>query len=268
VNGDVTVVVTCFNYGRFIEEAVRSALGQEGGAPHVIVVDDGSTEAETDDALSRLPKEVEVIRQANRGAAAARNAGLAHSTTPFLLVLDGDDRLRPRALLALRQPFLKDERLGFSYGYLRFFGAREGDMRFPPYDPYRLLYRDIVGVSALMRRQIFLDTGGFDPELRHYENWEIWVHAFACGWRGVQVPEATVEYRQHGISKFNRAAYREFFRKLRSKHQSLYESGSPAERDSELSALGRALYRYFWGLRPVPAPVEQALYSFLWRPRR
>jgi glycosyltransferase involved in cell wall biosynthesis len=268
VNDDVTVVITCFNYGRFIDEAVRSALDQEGGAPNVIVVDDGSTEVHTDEALSRLPEEVEVIRQANRGAAAARNAGLALSTTPFLLALDGDDRLMPRALLALRQPLLRDKRLGFSYGYLRFFGAREGDVRFPPYDPYRLLYRHIVGVSALMRRQVFLDTGGFDPELKNYEDWEIWVHAFACGWRGVQVPEATVEYRRHGNSKFSRAAYRKCFRALRSKHRSLYESGSPAERDSELSALGRAVYRYFWGARPVPARLEQALYSFLWRARR
>jgi glycosyltransferase involved in cell wall biosynthesis len=268
VNDDVTVVITCFNYGRFIDEAVRSALAQEGGAPHVIVVDDGSTEAHTEEALSRLPEEVDVIRQANRGAAAARNAGLARATTPFLLVLDGDDRLMPWALSAMRHPLLRDDRVGYSYGYLRFFGAREGDIRFPPYDPYRLLYRHIVGVSALMRRQVFLDTGGFDPEFRHYEDWEIWVHAFACGWRGVQVPETTVEYRRHGSSKFSRATYRTYFGKLRSKHRSLYESGSAAERDSELSALGRAAYRYFWGARPVPARVEQALYQFLWRARR
>jgi GT2 family glycosyltransferase len=174
----------------------------------------------------------------------------------------------PQALSALRQPLLRDDHIGYSYGYLRFFGAREGDIRFPPYDPYRLLYRHIVGVSALMRRQVFLDTGGFDPEFRQYEDWEIWVHAFACGWRGIQVPEATVEYRRHGDSKYNRATYRECFRKLRSKHRSLYEPGSAAKRDSELSALGRAAYRYFWGPRPVPARMEQALYSFLWRARR
>ena len=269
MNDDVTVVITCFNYGRFIEEAVHSALDQEGGAPQLIVVDDGSTESDTAEALERLPEAVDVLRQANQGAAAARNAGLARSTTPFLFVLDGDDRLTPRALSALRQPLLQDERLGFSYGYLRFFGAREGDIRFPPYDPYRLLYRPIVGVSALMRRQVFLDTGGFDPEFRHYEDWEIWVHAFACGWCGVQVPEPTVEYRQHGNSKFglDRAAYREYFGKLRNKHRSLYEPGSAADRDSQLSTLDRGVYRYFWGARPVPARVEQTLYSLLWRAR-
>jgi glycosyltransferase involved in cell wall biosynthesis len=46
-NGDVTVVISCFNYGRYLGEAAGSALGQTGGAPHVIVVDDGSTEPAT-----------------------------------------------------------------------------------------------------------------------------------------------------------------------------------------------------------------------------
>lgn len=43
-NDDVSVVIPCFNHGRFLGEAVESALGQRGGPPKVIVVDDGSTD--------------------------------------------------------------------------------------------------------------------------------------------------------------------------------------------------------------------------------
>src|SRR3954453_18504566 len=78
-NDDVTVVITCFNYGRFLSEAVDSALAQESGPPRVVVVDDGSTEPNTLAALERLPPEVMLVRIPNSGLSAARNAGVARS---------------------------------------------------------------------------------------------------------------------------------------------------------------------------------------------
>src|SRR5258706_15582836 len=82
----VTVVVTNFNYGRFLEEAVASALGQDGGPPRVLVVDDGSTDPHTLAVLDALPDGVRVHRQANTGVAAARNTGLALADTPYLIL--------------------------------------------------------------------------------------------------------------------------------------------------------------------------------------
>ena len=67
INRDVTVVIACFNYGRYVGEAVASALGQEGGPTRVIVVNDGSDDPATLDVLDRLPAEVEVIHQDNAG---------------------------------------------------------------------------------------------------------------------------------------------------------------------------------------------------------
>src|SRR3954452_19636172 len=97
-NRDVTVVVTCFDYGRFLEEAVSSALTQAGVRAEAIVVDDGSTDPGTLETLDRLPSEARVVRQANSGVCAARNVGLALVQTPYVVVLDADDRLAPGAL--------------------------------------------------------------------------------------------------------------------------------------------------------------------------
>src|SRR4051794_40683992 len=130
-NGDVTVVIACFNYGRYLGEAVGSALGQDGGAPAVVVVDDGSTEEETLRALDALPEGVELVRQENAGVCRARNAGLARVRTAYALVLDADDRL-PQGALAGLLPVLEGEpSLGFAYGTMRFFGDWEGELRFP-----------------------------------------------------------------------------------------------------------------------------------------
>jgi glycosyltransferase involved in cell wall biosynthesis len=268
LNDDVTVVVTCFNYGQYLEEAVESAVGQTGGAPHVIVVDDGSTDPVTADALDRLPRDVELIRQQNQGVSVARNTGLARAKTPFVLLLDADDRLAADALVSLRPPLKDDLRLGYSYGLARFFGEWEGILRFPPYDPYRLLYRNIVGLSALMRREVFETTGGFDPAFRNYGDWEFWLHALACGWEGLQVDSVTLEYRRHTGSMWDRRKYRDAFAAIRRKHARLYDDSSALARPSELGRAGRLAYRFFWAVRPIPAPLERALQAVHWRRRR
>ena len=75
-NRDITVVITCFNYGAYLPEAVSSALGQEGGPPHVTVVDDGSTEPQTLQELDRLPPAVKLIRQSNAGSFSGAERGV------------------------------------------------------------------------------------------------------------------------------------------------------------------------------------------------
>jgi glycosyltransferase involved in cell wall biosynthesis len=272
MNEDVTVVVTCFDYGAFLAESVQSALAQVGGEPRVIVVDDGSTDPHTLAELDRLPSQVQVLKQRNMGLSAARNAALRLARTPYLLALDADDRLAADALKVLREPMLADSGIGFSYGLIRFFGAWEGIMTMPPYDPYRLLFRHIVGPTALIRRELFEDVGGYDPLFRGYEDWEFWVHALDRGWRGKRVERVTHLYRRHGQTMYHgaRSNYRALYGQLRRKHPALYGRAGRERlrRQSDLGPLGRLIYRWWWAKRPLPARVELALQSALWRPRR
>jgi glycosyltransferase involved in cell wall biosynthesis len=256
---DFTVVIANFNYGRYLREAVDSALDERAT---VVVVDDGSTEP-----LPELPPEVDLVRQENQGAARARNAGIARTDSAYVLVLDADDRLVPGALSQLREPLDADPKLGFAYGRMRFFGDWEGELRFPPYDPYALLYRHTIGLSALVRRQVLEDTGGFDPAFGQFEDWELWVNALAHGWRGRQVDAVTVDYRRHPGSKHgsDRPAYRQAYEQLRAKHADLYRDSERLAAESSLGPVGRLVHRRFWGPRPLPASLEQRLYGLLWR---
>ena len=77
----VSVILPAFNAERFIVQAVRSAVEQTYAPIEIIVIDDGSTDATAELAKSVSPK-VEVIRQANAGVFAARNAGARHGTRP------------------------------------------------------------------------------------------------------------------------------------------------------------------------------------------
>ncbi len=268
---DVTVVIPCFNYGRFVPEAIDSLRRQEGGQPSIVVVDDGSTEPETQAILAALPADMHLLSQANAGLSAARNAGLRAATTPLLVALDADDLLPPGALRALKRGLAADPAAGFAYGVTRFFGDWTGDMAMPGWDPYRLLYRHTIGPTALTRRELFDDVGGYDLDISQrivmgYEDWEFWLHAVANGWHGVKVPEVTFLYRRHGTTMLSgaRREYRHWYRAIRSKHRELYQRRGELADESDLGALGRAVYRFYWGPRPLPASLEHRLYSLLW----
>lgn len=263
---DVTIVVPCFNYGGFLGEALESLHAQEGGAPQIIVVDDGSSEPGTQAALAALPDDVLVLRQDNSGPSAARNAGFRAAQTPFVMALDADDMLPAGALRALKRGLADDPTAGYAYGVMRFFGDWSGEMRMPRWDPYRLLYRHTIGVSALTRRDLLEDVGGFDPEISGFEDWELWLHALANGWHGVQVPEVTVLYRRHGTTNFSdaRPNYRRWYRAIRAKHRQLYGRRRELAHQSELGLLGRAVYRFYWGPRPIPAALEARVHNLLW----
>jgi len=268
-HADVTAVVPCYEQGRFLEESIGSLLAQHGGPPRIVVVDDGSTDPQTLAAFEALPPQVELVRQANAGLAAARNAGIARATTPLILPLDADDRLLPDALRALRPPLDADPRLGFSYGRIRFFGDWRGELTMPPYDPFKLLYRHTIGATALVRRELYEQTGGYDRAFAGYEDWELWLHALAGGWRGRRVDVVALEYRRHAGTIYAtaaRPAYRRWYRALRTKHAGLYTRASRRRlaAESDLGPLGRGAYRWFWGPRPVPARLELALHRRLW----
>lgn len=266
-NRDITVVIPCFDYGRYVTEAVDSALEQEDGPPRVVVVDDGSTDSATLEVLETLPAEVEVVHRPNGGPAAARNTGAARTDTPFVLMLDADDKLRPEALRLLRRPLELDPAAGFSYGLMQYFGDWSGVLRFPDYDPYRLLYRPIISATSLIRRELYEQIGGFDPQIAGYEDWDFYLGALESGWTGRRVDEVILLYRRHGASKleFDRSNYRRGFAAIRRKRAGLYSRRRSLAAQSSLGALERLVYRTYFAWRPVPARLERTLYGLRFR---
>ena len=93
----ITVVITCYNHGRFLSTAIESVLAQNYPYKEIIVVDDGSTD-NTKEIAFYYPS-VRYVYQSNRGLSAARNKGIAESSGNYLLFLDADDWLLPNALL-------------------------------------------------------------------------------------------------------------------------------------------------------------------------
>ena len=108
----VSVIIPCYNQGRFLAEAIASATATQHRV-EVVVVDDGSTD-DTPSIARQFP--VLYIRQSNRGLAAARNRGLAESSGSFVIFLDADDRLLPGAIDAAARSLAAHPECAMAYG--------------------------------------------------------------------------------------------------------------------------------------------------------
>ena len=176
----VGVVVTTYNHAHFLDEALASVFGQHPPPDAVVVVDDGSSDDPA--AVVRRFPGAQLIRQQNRGLAAARNAGWQALEAEFVLFLDADDRLEPRALEAALRCFARVPECGFVYGGHRYIdrdGRSIGERYEPPGDIAfeHLLRGNFIAMhgTVLYRRARLLEVGGFDESLPRCEDYDLYL---------------------------------------------------------------------------------------------
>src|SRR5258708_5856521 len=93
----VSVIIPSYNCGRYVTEAVDSALAQTHPPAEVIVVDDGSTD-DTEERLRPYSGRIRYLRKENGGVATARNRGIHEAVGELIAFLDSDDSWHPRKL--------------------------------------------------------------------------------------------------------------------------------------------------------------------------
>jgi glycosyltransferase involved in cell wall biosynthesis len=103
----VDIVIDNYNYGRFVGDAIESALAQTHPKVKVIVVDDGSTD-DSRVVIARYQPHVDVVWKDNGGQASALNAGFARCQGDAVIFLDSDDVLRPDAAARVSTAFAAD----------------------------------------------------------------------------------------------------------------------------------------------------------------
>ncbi|MHC8344587.1 glycosyltransferase family 2 protein [Pseudomonas sp. RT6P73] len=204
----VCVVIPLYNGADSIEQTLASLVGQTRLPDHVIVVDDGST----DDGPQRVrdfvaPFRLTLLQQANEGQASARNHGLRHSEETFVALLDADDQFRPQKLEL--QLALYDEltRQGRSVGLIDCYtqvnysdGRRQLDNHLKNGRHfYDFIHANVLnGVStALVKREVIMQYGGFDASLRYSEDRFMWTR-IAEHWEVHTVPQVLLERTVNG----------------------------------------------------------------------
>lgn len=207
---DVSVVIPTRSRWRLLSTAaLPSALDQEDVAHEVIVVDDGSSD-ETAARLEAVDDDrLRVVRhERSLGLSAARNTGIDAARGAWISFLDDDDLWAPQKLRRQLDAVATTD-AGFAYAasvVLDEHGTVTAE-HLPP-DPATLAselrhrYRIPAGCSnVLVRTAVVRDLGGFDVNLWHLQDWDLWIR-LAREARGVAIPEVLVGYVLHGTNSF------------------------------------------------------------------
>lgn len=203
--GTLSVVVTCYEMGSMISEAVRSVWDAERQPDEVLLVDDGSHGGETLENIRELESyasknslPLKVIRQRNLGLSSARNAGLEAANGEFISFLDGDDIIEPQFYQIGLRILEKYPRLGGVAAWAVIFGAGipDGFWNAPqPELPFLFIENSII-VPCLTRTDLLWNLGGYDVRQRYnYEDWELGIRMLASGWPIVTIPMHLTKYR-------------------------------------------------------------------------
>lgn len=112
----VTVLITTYNYGRYIQDAIDSVVAQNlpDGDLEIIVVDDGSTD-DTGQRIERYGSRVQYYPKTNGGQASALNLGLSKAKGDIVCLLDADDLFMAGKISRVVAAFGRDSRLGLVY---------------------------------------------------------------------------------------------------------------------------------------------------------
>ena len=167
MNSDVSIIITNYNYGKYITRCIRSCLNQHNHNPQVIVVDDGSS----DNSLEKIvpfAKDILLIRNdKNMGVAEASNIGIRAAKGQYVIRVDADD-------------FVNDNMIFFMRTYLTFnhdvFCVSCDYLLVDEYENLierKCSEKDPISCGIMYRRDLLIDFGSYNPKMKHREEEEL-----------------------------------------------------------------------------------------------
>lgn len=216
----VTVVVPCFNYGRYLPTSIATLLQQPGVDLEIIIVDDASTDGsgEVADELAVMNDCVRVIRHPqNAGHISTYNDGLAEAAGDYVVLLSADDLLTPGSLQRATALLEAYPSVGFVYGRAVRFStsvppiARTRATHWTLWSGqdwlstrFRLGRNCILSPEVVMRTSVQREIGGYSVDLPHTGDLEMWLRAASISDVGYVVGADQAYYREHGVNMHQR----------------------------------------------------------------
>lgn len=196
----VSVVVPTFNCGWCIEVSLGSVLNQSFGDFEVIVVDDGSEDSTREKVMQIEDRRVRYVYQNNAGRAAARNTGIEYAVGDWIAFLDADDLWLPGILQQQCAVVRAAPEVAMVYAQVYGFTQRDLATGAPLENllackvlgsgssgiaqcqrEFLLASHDVRTSAVLASRSALLQVGGFDPQYRIVEDWDIFMRLTGIG---------------------------------------------------------------------------------------
>lgn len=252
----VSVIIPLFNARRCIGDALRSLAQQSMSDWEAMVVDDGSTDSghEVVEAAARADARVRLVRQANAGQSAARNAGIEATNGRFVVFLDNDDWMMPDGLRVLVEQ-AEGSTSGAAHGAAAWYSEDGTDLRwaFEPTCPRiglneLLAHGRFITASQIVAREA-LGPERFNPRFDGVEDHDLWLRLASRGvvWNATgetvcayRLRAASDSRRYERIASVHRAVLQEGFARARLRP----EQGIDTSLERESSVLVRTALHY------------------------
>lgn len=193
-NKTISVIITAYNYGKYLDECIQSVLNQSYRADEIIVVDDESTD-NTKEIISKYP--VKYIWQKNKGLSGARNTGIREATSEYIMCLDADDILRPDAI---KEHLKIADKNSIAQCGLMYFGTQVATFRPQGATIETMLKANTVYCNSVFPKEAWKISGGYDESETMrlgLEDWLFWVEIMAHGYTVKTSDYIALLYRRH-----------------------------------------------------------------------
>lgn len=182
LRADIEAVITSYNQGSMVLEAVQSVCNQTVLPKGIIIIDDGSTDQYSLDVLDRiknnsgLPVPITVHFQENRGVSAARNIGIRKTQSPMVLVLDGDDKLEAGYIENVSKLLCDNPQMVVASSWMRTFGVLDAIVRPAGGNIVSFLSHNCCPATHILRKKFYEQCGGYDESMRSgFEDWDFFL---------------------------------------------------------------------------------------------
>lgn len=198
----VSVIIPVYNGARTLDRALKSVFEQTFADYEIVICDDGSTD-DTPAVLAKYGDRVRVVRQANRGLPAARNAAVAASRGELLALIDHDDEWLPQKLELAVSAMTADAGAALLYSDMIVVNEAGEEFRrsqigpdtahAPTMDEMLTRIWPITPSTVVMRRDAFDRAGGFCEQLISAEDIHFWLLMREQG-HFIYLPERLVRF--------------------------------------------------------------------------
>lgn len=175
----LSVIIPCYNHGKYLPDALSSLDNSpKRNQVEVIIVNDGSTDAYTNDYISALDsKKYVIINQQNQGLAKARNNGILQAKADYVLMLDADNYIEEVFLEDFFELINNGKEFDALYGDARFFGEVNKIQRQGEIDFKRLLQGNYIDACAIFNKKNLIKVGLYDYNMPYmgWEDWDMWL---------------------------------------------------------------------------------------------
>jgi len=227
MDGNFSVIVSCYNLGELLSKAIDSVFSQTLDNIEIIVVDDASLDEKTKKVLNEIEQDVQVVRlKENGGVSVARNIGVKKAKSEYILCLDADDTIEPTYLEKAKNVFDADESVGIvSCGLQSFGGSNKKFINKDKISIKNALVNSPVHTASCFRKEAHNQCGGYDVQLRGYEDWDHWLGIMKNNWKVRVIPEYLFNYYVRSDSKVNTSNKNAFelVSKIIKNHEELYQ---------------------------------------------